>query len=182
MIYFTMELWKVLLISFFIISVFGTLFHFTHDWFKKGILLHIFSAVNESTWEHMKLLLAPTLIAMVFQFFVFKGAYFNFWNAVLCLLVVELIAMPLLFEPLRLIMKKVPLWLTIVIFFLSIVIGIFIEYLVLTKEFLLFGEVIAMVLVVVIILLFAVFSYYPPKFFIFKDPISGKYGDYTHKD
>ncbi len=177
-----MELWKVLLISFFVISAFGTLFHFTHDWFKKGFLLHVFSAVNESTWEHMKLLLAPTLIAMVFQFFAFNGIYSNFWNAVLCLLVVELIAMPLLFEPLRLIMKKVPLWLTIVIFFLSIAVGIFVEYLVLTNEFLLFGEVIAMVLVVVIILLFAIFSYFPPKFFIFKDPISGKYGDYTHKD
>jgi len=177
-----MELWKVLLISFFVISTFGTLLHFTHGWFKKGILLHIFSALNESTWEHMKLLLAPTLIAMVFQFFAFKEAYFNFWNAVLCLLVVELITMPLIFEPLRLIMKKVPLWLTIAIFFLSIAIGLFVEYLVLTKEFLLFGEVIAMIFVVIIVLLFAVFSYYPPKFFIFKDPVSGKYGDYTHKD
>ena len=177
-----MELWKVLLISFFIISVFGTLLHFTHGWFKKGILLHVFSALNESTWEHMKLLLAPTLLVIVFQFFAFKGVYSNFWNATLALLFMELIAMPLLFEPLRVIMKKVPLWLTIVIFFLSIAIGLLVEYRILTKGILLFGEFIATVFVVIIGVLFAIFSYFPPKAFIFKDPISGKYGDYAHKD
>ena len=96
-----MELWKVLLISFFVISTFGTLLHFTHGWFKKGILLHVFSALNESTWEHMKLLLAPTILVIVFQYFAFKGVYSNFWNATLALLFMELIAMPLLFEPLR---------------------------------------------------------------------------------
>ena len=79
-------------------------------------------------------------------------------------------------------MKKVPLWLTIVIFFLSIAIGLLVEYRILTKGILLFGEFIATVFVVIIGVLFAIFSYFPPKAFIFKDPISGKYGDYAHKD
>lgn len=177
-----MELWKVFAISFFIISTFGTLLHFTHGWFKKGILLHVFSALNESTWEHMKLLLAPTLMVIVFQYFVFAGQYKNFWNAILFLLFIEIMSMPLLFESLRIIMKKVSLWITILIFYISIALGLLSEYLILTRGILILGEFISIIFIIIIFLLFVAFSYIPPKWFLFKDPISKKYGDYGHKD
>ncbi|MBQ2062206.1 MAG: hypothetical protein II458_05970 [Oscillospiraceae bacterium] len=39
----------------------GTLLHFTYGWSGKNPAAAAFSAVNESTWEHMKLLAVPWL-------------------------------------------------------------------------------------------------------------------------
>ena len=34
----------------------GTILHFLYDWTGGSILVSPFSGINESTWEHMKLL------------------------------------------------------------------------------------------------------------------------------
>lgn len=172
-----MNLITVLIISFLIISSLGTLLHFTHNWLKKGFFLNIFSSLNESTWEHMKLLLLPTLLAAVFQIFVFNGKYGNMNSATLILLLVSLFSMPLIYEPLRFIFKKVHFVITIVIFNISILLGLLAEYHILIKNVVILDEIVAGVLVLVIMFLAGIFSFLPPKFFLFKDPVSGRYGD-----
>lgn len=42
--------------------VFGTLLHFTYDWFGQHVVVGLFSAVNESVWEHTKLIVTPVLL------------------------------------------------------------------------------------------------------------------------
>lgn len=176
-----MTLTTVLIISFFLLSTLGTIFHFTHFWFKNGVLLHIFSAINESTWEHMKMLVAPTLLAGVFQFIVFKGSFPNFFNGILVLFVVEILTIPLLYEPLRILLKKVPFHFTILIFYLAIILGIFSEYYILNNKISIFSELVSLILIGIITLKFAIFTYYPPKIFLFRDPVSGGYGDIHHR-
>ena len=47
----------------------GTILHFLYDWTGGSILVAPFSGVNESTWEHMKLLFWPLfLYALVRRF------------------------------------------------------------------------------------------------------------------
>ena len=36
-------------------GVFGVLLHFLYGWTGENVLVALFSAVNESVWEHMKL-------------------------------------------------------------------------------------------------------------------------------
>lgn len=177
-----MELQTIFIISFLLISLLGSLFHFTHGWIKRGFLLHVFSALNESTWEHMKMLLAPTLLVSVLQLFYLRGVYENFWNGVLLLLIVELLTIPFLFEPLRHLIKKVPFVFTILIFYLAIFFGLLVEYFVLKNEILIFSDFIALIFVLILVILFGFFSYYPPKHFLFRDPVTGEYGDYLHKE
>ena len=172
-----MSLISVLIISFFFLSIFGTLLHFTHGWLKNGILLHIFSAVNESTWEHMKLLVAPTLLVMVFQYIVLNSEYTNLINGILVLYVIEIVSIPLMYEPLRLILKKIPLIFTILIFYIAIVLGLFFEYIILKNNISLFNELLSLILILIITLKFSIFTYYLPKHFLFKDPVTGRYGD-----
>ena len=43
-------------------GVVGTLLHFFFDWTGKNVIVALFSAVNESIWEHLKLLFYPTVI------------------------------------------------------------------------------------------------------------------------
>ena len=45
----------------------GTLLHFTYDWSGGWSVAAAFSAVNESTWEHMKLLCFPMFLFSVVQ-------------------------------------------------------------------------------------------------------------------
>lgn len=172
-----MNLTLVLIVSFFVISVIGSLLHFTHNWLKSGFWLHIFSALNESVWEHMKLLVLPTLLATVFQIIAFEGIYDNMNSATLLLLTVQLLVMPLVYGFLKLFFKKVPFMITILIFCLSIFLGLITEYFVLVNNLIIINETVAGVLVLIIVFLFGLFSFYTPRFSIFEDPITGKYGD-----
>ena len=46
-----------LIISVIIISIVGTLSHFLYDISNHNRIVGLFSAVNESTWEHIKIAL-----------------------------------------------------------------------------------------------------------------------------
>ncbi len=55
-------LWRFLFIS-----ILGTLLHFTWEWSGKNPFVALFSAVNESTWEHLKLLFFPMLLLTLLE-------------------------------------------------------------------------------------------------------------------
>lgn len=46
----------------FVTLILGNLLHFVYDWSGQNSLVAVFAAVNESTWEHMKLLAVPWVI------------------------------------------------------------------------------------------------------------------------
>ena len=51
-----------LIVSIVIISIIGTLAHFLYDLTNHNKFIGIFAAVNESTWEHIKIAMTPTLL------------------------------------------------------------------------------------------------------------------------
>lgn len=51
-----------LIAGFIFTAVFGTLSHFFYDWSNENPLIGLISPVNESTWEHMKLVFFPVLL------------------------------------------------------------------------------------------------------------------------
>ena len=53
----------------FLTLIFGNLLHFVYDWSGQNSVVAAFAAVNESTWEHMKLLFFPMLALVLFLFF-----------------------------------------------------------------------------------------------------------------
>lgn len=44
------------------VSILGTLSHFFYDWSNQNTFVAFFSPINESTWEHMKLVFFPMLL------------------------------------------------------------------------------------------------------------------------
>ncbi len=52
--------------------VFGTLNHFIFEWSGDSLLVAPFVPVNESVWEHGKLLFAPFLLYAVVEYFFLK--------------------------------------------------------------------------------------------------------------
>ena len=50
----TVWLWELVGLAY--VSLVGTVLHFLYDWLGGAVWVAPFSGVNESTWEHMKLL------------------------------------------------------------------------------------------------------------------------------
>ncbi len=50
------------ILGFVFVSVLGTVAHFVYEWSGQNYFLGFFVSVNESTWEHMKLLFFPMLL------------------------------------------------------------------------------------------------------------------------
>ena len=46
----------------------GNLLHFVYDWAGKSTVAALFAAVNESTWEHMKLLAVPWILFSLVEY------------------------------------------------------------------------------------------------------------------
>lgn len=63
------------LIEILAVSAVGTLLHFVYDWSGQNSLVGIFGAINESTWEHLKLLYWPVTILTIIEYVKFnKGS------------------------------------------------------------------------------------------------------------
>lgn len=53
----------------------GTIAHFLYDWTGNNHIAGFFAPINESIWEHMKLLFFPMLIYSIFIIFKFQKSY-----------------------------------------------------------------------------------------------------------
>ncbi|MCI8518676.1 MAG: hypothetical protein HFJ51_00655, partial [Clostridia bacterium] len=49
--------------------ILGTLLHFTYKLSNNNMLVAAFSAINESVWEHLKLLFFPMLLTTIIGYF-----------------------------------------------------------------------------------------------------------------
>ncbi len=74
----------------------GTILHFLYDWTGGSILVSPFSGVNESTWEHMKLLFWPLFLFSLVQWLFFRDQK-NFWCIKLAEILLGLLLIPVLF-------------------------------------------------------------------------------------
>ena len=159
------------------ISIFGSLLHFTFAWLNRFWLAGIFSAINESTWEHLKLAVVPAILWTVLENRIFKLKVNNFF----CAKATGTWLMPILiivfFYGYKAILGHHNLVLDIGIFILAVIIGQIISYKIITiPEFSQEFSAISLVSIVILFLAFAIFTFYPPHVFLFQDPISGGYG------
>ncbi len=170
----TVWLWQ--LIGFAVTVLGGTLLHFLYDLTNKAVWVAPFSGVNESTWEHMKLLFWPMFIFAIMQSFFFKD-YENFRCVKLCGTLIGLVAIPVIFYTYNGVIGKSPDWVNIAIFFVSAAIAYFYEAKQIKSGNMSCkspkGSILALS---VIALLFVLFTFRTPEINIFRDPITGTYG------
>ena len=163
-------------IGFIAVSLFGTVLHFLYGWTDSSIVA-LFSAVNESTWEHMKLLFFPMFLFATAEYFIVGKNYENFWAVKLKGVLIGLLLIPTYFYTLNGVFGKTPDWVNIAIFFIAVAVAFLSETIMLKgkKQGFRF-EKLAVVTLFIIAGLFFVFTFYPPKIPIFQDPISNSFG------
>lgn len=170
----SMGLWQ--LMGFAVTSLGGTLLHFLYEWLGEAVWIAPFSGVNESTWEHMKLLFWPTFLFAIVQsrFFLERN---DFWCIKLRGILLGQLLIPVIFYTYNGVIGRSPDWINIAIFFLAAAI----TYLYETKRFQkeetrCRGSKISIGILCAVALLFVVFTFLTPEIGIFEDPLTGRYG------
>lgn len=161
--------------GFVIATALGTLLHFIYAWTDWLIFAPI-SAVNESTFEHMKILFFPMLFFAIFQSFYFKGEK-DFWWIKGVGILTAVWSIPTLFYTFQGAFGEPPAWLNILFFFLSAFIGYALEYILFRKaNGKKWWNILSWSALGIMVILFVAFTFYPPKLPLFLDPLTKTYG------
>ncbi len=167
-------LWQ--LFGFAFTALLGTLLHFLYDWLGQATWVAPFSGVNESTWEHMKLLFWPMFIYAIIESFLFRDRK-DFWCIKLRGILLGELMIPVLFYTYNGVIGTSPDFINIAIFFISAAIAYIFE----TKKFndetiVCRSQKAAFGVLLGVAVLFVVFTFITPEIGIFKDPLTGSYG------
>ena len=155
----------------------GTLLHFTYDWSGGSVIAAVVSAVNESTWEHMKLFFWPMFVFSFAESAAIEPGHRNFWCARLAGTATGLFFIPSLFYTYTGASGQIIDWINISIFFVAAAIAHLVSGHVLRRgsgRFCL--PVLSIVMLCLIAALFIVFTFYPPEIPLFQDPVNGTCG------
>ena len=165
----SLSVWQGL--GFIFTGVLGVVLHFLYEWTGKNSFVAGFSAVNESTWEHMKILFFPMFIfALIENLFIGKK-YKNFWCVKLVGILFGVLSIPVIFYTLRGVFGTTPDFVNIAIFYVAAFISYFAETRLLKNgSFHCENAGIALLLLWCIVLLFVVFTFEPPSLPVFQDP------------
>ncbi len=159
------------------VSLVGTLLHFLYDWTGGNPVAALFSGVNESTWEHIKLLFFPLLLLAVTEYTCIGKERRDFWCIKLRGILLGLLLIPTLFYTLQGCFGKTPDWINIAIFFVSAAISLWYETHAFQKSDAPCKSAIwCFALLCLIAVAFWVFTFFPPSLPLFRDPVDGSFG------
>ena len=158
-------------------AVLGVILHFLFEWTNESVLVAPFSAVNESIWEHMKLLFFPMLVFAVIESKFICKDFKNFWCAKLVGIVLGTVLIPVLYYTINGAIGPAPDWVNIAIFFICVVVSYYVETRILKSNitYCKYPDVAIGVLVLVGVT-FLVFTFATPQIPLFQDPITNTYG------
>ncbi len=164
------------LIGFGGVSLVGSLLHFLYA-LTGSRFTALFSAVNESTFEHMKILFFPMLLFTLIEYFAFGRDTPGFWCVALRGIICGVGLIPMLFYTLNGIFGKTPDLVNIMIFFVSAACAFLQMGKELSKEKTSCKcEALALPCLLLLTLAFSLFTFYPPHIPLFEDPLGAGYG------
>lgn len=158
--------------------VLGTILHFLYKWTGENIIVASFSAVNESVWEHLKLVFYPMLLLGIIEYFFVKDIANNYIEAKSIGIFSSICFIVISFFTYTGILGTNFLFLDILIFILSIILGEYVTYKFMKRQ----NEsnkntkILASAILIFLLLCFIVFTYITPEVNLFRDPITGTYG------
>lgn len=108
--------------------IIGTISHFVYEWSGNNFLVGLFFPVNESTWEHMKLIFFPMLVYALVAGKKVEQQYPCIYNAMFKGILVGLVLIPVLFYTYTGILGFNIDWLNIAVYMISVLIAYFVVY------------------------------------------------------
>ncbi len=160
-----------------IIFLAGSLLHFVFKWTGEWKPVALLAAVNESTWEHLKLAFWPGMGFALLEYLSLRRRARGLWTAK----AFGLLAMPMVivvgFYGYTAILGRHVLFADILLFALAVAIGQLVSHHIMQSgKFSPAAQRYAILALVLLIFSFSLLTFYPPRIFLFQDPNSYQYG------
>ena len=160
------------LIAVLVISVLGVLGHFLYEWTDNNAFVGCFFPVNESIWEHLKLVFFPSLIYFSYEYFTSKTKPQNYIPATIKGIYYGMLTVVVSYYTVTGVIGKNIDFINILIYFVSVFVTVSYRNSVIAndKEFSKAKVGILIFVFAITALLFAVWGFNPPNLNIFVEP------------
>lgn len=168
---------KIKIISLIFIFAFCFLLHFLYEWLPNPLFSAI-SPVNESIWEHMKLIFSSYILFSGIEYYILKKKEIVFNNYLFQMFIVPIIGIIIyliIYLPLYNIFGE-NMFISISLLFIIIILEEIISYYLLNYKGIKFGKVIGICGIIIIYITFIYLTYNPIRNYIFYDIKDNKYG------
>jgi len=160
-----MNIKKVTIISVFAIFALSFLSHFMYEWFPNTFT-SIFFPVNESIWEHNKMIFTTMMLRGLIEYFIISNhGKKKFPTALLASTLITIITNTLIFTPIYYLMDKQDnIIITMIIYIISIIIGQYVSHKILKSDSIYKTlNTVSLISIAIIFTIFGIFTYYPIK-------------------
>jgi len=159
------------------IVVLGSVLHFAFEWSGRWTPIAPIAAVNESVWEHLKLGFWPALAYSILEYSRLRKSANNLGFAKTLGIYLIPITIVLLYYSYTAILGQGLLIVDILIFVEAVIVGQLVSYnLLVTSPLPKRLNRFAPIALVILAIIFVLFTFYPPQLPIFRDSVTGAYG------
>ncbi len=171
---------KIIIVACIVSILLGVLLHFTYNMSGNNVLVGIFTPVNESVWEHLKLILIPFSIFSIGFYFYTKKKFSNMFLITLFGNLVGMFVVTTLYYLGSQLLGQDNMVYNIIIFAIGMIAAYYVLYLgIYNKDFQQETKDSIIVGICSLALLFTIFvvnTFFPIKMKITQDPITKTYG------
>lgn len=160
---------KHTLLRYLFVVLFGVFLHFAYDLSGQNPVVGLFAAVNESTWEHLKLLFFPMLVLTLWDFFTTSENKLCFLPSRTLGILAGFLFIVVAFYTLTGILGFFVSWLNILIYLLGVLVAFWVEKRLCNGPNLISIRS-AFAIMILLIILFIAFTTAPPSLGIFNPP------------
>ena len=168
---------KIKIVGVFISFILAIIFHFIYGWVPNSVI-SVIAPVNESIWEHMKLIVTPSIIFSIFEYFIYTKKYIEFNNFILSYAITSILGIIvylLLYIPLNDIFGH-KAYIAISLLFLILIFVQIVSYYIMNKSNIKHSSDVGILLILIIYFAFGYLTYHPPKINLFYDYMNKGYG------
>ena len=156
----------------------GNALHFVYDWSGGSAAAALFSAVNESVWEHMKLLAVPWILWTVVQALALRGSGLPILTARTAGLLAGMVTIPLLYYTYSGVLGRSISLVNIIIFQIAVLLAFAVSWRLHRERPLAASllQIASAVVLVAVVALLVWWTFDPPLLPVFIDPSTGTAG------
>lgn len=168
---------KIKIIGIIVSFILSFIFHFLYNIFPNTIT-SIITPVNESIWEHMKLIITSNLIFCLIEFIIYKKKdikYHNFLFSYAISSIVGIILYLIIYIPLDEIFGHSLIVAIILLLIIFIIINI-INYYLMNYQEIKYSNILGLILIILTYSIFGYLTYTPPHINLFYDMSNKYYG------
>ena len=168
---------KIKIISVFVVFILSFISHFMYNVFPNSIFSIIFP-VNESIWEHMKLIATPVLIFSIFEYIIYRKKDIDFNNFILSYvisIIIGIVFYLVLYLPIHYMFGH-SLLVAVIILFMTLVLVEYISYYIMNYKEIKYSNIIGFSIIILMYIIFGYLTYNPILIDLFYDTNKDIYG------